>query len=217
MKNMTLSYTQTPHYIYDKLGQEKWFTAVNIYCYERYHAIEERLIQSFRYVQCVPENAGTFSYEFASIVRDVGSVFGSCMDKIVRENNQESKKQYDICDYRKWLVDNVPNVHLLSVQMNVNRTNRFLAPFSMFNNAKAKISWWFAHTNLKHSDIDHFVDGNLAFAVFGLSALATLFVLGYPYGRVLPEMQFFTNVGVREPIEELKQSLFLTQREDVEF
>jgi hypothetical protein len=87
----------------------------------------------------------------------------------------------------------------------------------MLNKPRTKISWWFAHTNLKHSDLEHFLDGNLAFAVFGLSALATLFVLAYPTDRSLPEMKFFSNIGYRHPIEELKSNLFLDQREDIEF
>ena len=51
---------------------------------------------SFRYVECDRDNSYTFSYEFGSILRDIGSIFGSVLDTLVR--NSENRKLYTLID-----------------------------------------------------------------------------------------------------------------------
>ena len=163
----------------------------------------------------IQQNIRTFSYEFGSIIRDIGSVFGSIMDTIVRMtvSGLANKKRLDIRDYREWLIDNLPEIHLTSFEMSIMRSNRYVMPFSMFNDpCSKKISWWVTYNALKHSDIDAYKLGNLGYAIFGLSALAGLICTMYE-GNIARYVTIFHDFGYREPIDELKKQLFVYQKD----
>jgi hypothetical protein len=71
-----------------------WFRELRAYIMMRYHPLEDRMISTFRYVECNPENFNVFSYEYASILRDAGSVFGSTMDTfLTHEEYPKSEKE----------------------------------------------------------------------------------------------------------------------------
>ena len=122
-------------------------------------------------------NSNVFSYEYGSILRDSGSVFGSIMDKLVRATKSISPKtMLDIRNYREWLRENVENIHSATVGISYPLKRRFLMPFLSFEDEKTP-QWWLGYNNIKHSDIDKFEDGNLGNVLNSLGALAILYAL----------------------------------------
>ena len=112
--------------IKEKFGKEPWYNDILSYLLQRYASIERRLIDTLRYVACHPENRNTFSYEYASILRDSGSVFSSVLDRLIRETTAISKEP-DISDYKKWLLkldiprcmsDRIDRIYSISVDIN---------------------------------------------------------------------------------------------------
>lgn len=173
MGKTRIFYRRLKQVLYNKFKDEPWFSEVLSYMIVRYHSIENRMIETFRYVDCNPENFGVFSYEYASILRDSGSVFGSIMDRLVRETSpQPAKNEYDMRDYRKWLVEKVEKIRLVTVRLIYPIQKRFLDPFKRIE----RLEWWIAYNNVKHSDIRQFKDGNLGNALNALGALAILYV-----------------------------------------
>jgi hypothetical protein len=200
----------TKHYIFEKCSTVPHIESLSIYAYERYLAIENRLRDSFRYVDCEANNANTYSYEYASMLRDIGSVFASVMDKVVRiERNLDLKNEYGMGHYKKWLISNVPDIANVSVEIAINRTNRYLLPFEGLVDEHSKLEWWTAFTDLKHSDIDHYERGNLRFTLLSLSALVAIIMFSMPSGFNPPDMQLMHSVGMRLPHEELARIVFL--------
>lgn len=212
-----MHYHYQPAVIHQKFHQTEWFGNTLGYGLERYLAIEKRMIDCFRYVACDSRNLNTFSYEFASIIRDIGSVFGSTMKMLVTNDNDfggllPKGEEPDIRHYKKWLVRILPTIHLISFEINIIRANRFIIPFSMLKNESSWIAWWDGYNNLKHSDIDNYQDGNLASALFGLSALAGLICLMYE-GNAATQIGLFRNFGYREPIEEIENLVLVYQQQ----
>jgi hypothetical protein len=212
-----MKYHYQPPVIYQKFNGTEWFGNTLGYGLDRYSAIEKRMTESFRYVACESRNIKTYSYEFSSIIRDVGSVFGSIMDTLVREDDAfvsllAKDDRLNITHYRKWLVQNVPRIHLASIEINILLYNRFIMPFSMLKDESSRIYWWDDYNNLKHSDIDHYTDGNLGAAIFGMSALAGLLSMMHE-GNILFQITLFRDFGYREPIEDLEKRLFTYQKQ----
>jgi hypothetical protein len=56
-----------------------------------------------RYVDVHYENSNTFSYEFASILRDCGSVFSSVLDASIKGSAFTDKEKTNIADYKSFL------------------------------------------------------------------------------------------------------------------
>lgn len=83
------------------------------------------------------KNNNTFSYEYSSILRDIGSAFSSVLDKLVRKTSTHEQEKYDVRDYRKWLVSNIPKIDSISLQINF-IIPKYLVPFSMLVNDDTK-------------------------------------------------------------------------------
>ncbi len=206
---MYYHYSEQP--LFKKYSTQSWFNDIVAYLMDRYSSVEERLVESFRYVSCDSKNQDTFSYEYSSILRDSGSIFGSAMDKFLEKTGtiptNAKTKQYSIIDYKKWLVENVPDIPILSIEIRILRNNRYLIPFSALANPATKICWWDAHNDLKHSDMDYFEKGNLQNAINGLASVAGLFILMFD-GNPSALVRMYENFGYREPMDEVKALLF---------
>jgi len=194
-------YSRVQDLIDNKFRREPWYGEVLSYLLQRYSSIEGRMIETFRYVACHPNNRNTFSYEYASILRDAGSVFGSVMDRLVRETSSVSG-QLDIRKHREWLRSEVENIHSLAAEINYPLAERVLLPFLTLKDENGRLEWWNAYNELKHSDIDKFQVGNFENALNSVAALAILVTL---MGEV-PTL--FPNVGFFEPEEYLQSLLF---------
>jgi hypothetical protein len=197
--------------IKEKFGKEPWYNDILSYLLQRYASIERRLIDTFRYVACHPENRNTFSYEYASILRDSGSVFSSVLDRLVRETTAVSEEP-DISDYKKWLLkldiprymsNRIDRIYSISVDINYPLEENVLLPFLQWKNEKGKLKWWEAYNNVKHSDVDNFRDGNLENAMNSVAALAVILAL-FTEG----EGKLFINPGFYHPEEYLNKRLF---------
>lgn len=60
------------------------------------------------------DNSETFSYEFASILRDCGSIFSSALDAMIK-GSTTGKNQTYIADYKSFLKAQDDKVYLYSV------------------------------------------------------------------------------------------------------
>jgi hypothetical protein len=206
-----MEYRYANHPLLYKNGIIKGFGEVLAYLIDRYSSIEERMLETFRYVTCDTHNLDTFSYEYGSILRDAGSIFGSAMDKLARgtgatPQNRKSN-QFTIVDYKEWLLTNVPDIPQMSMELNILRKNKFLIPFSALLDPDTKIGWWNAFNDLKHSDLDNFAKGNLQNAINGMASIAGLFILMY-HSNPAEHVRLFHNFGYRNPMQEVEQSLF---------
>lgn len=73
----------SPYMLQREFNDQQWFKEAQSYWKERFRGIEARLSAALGYVQLDRRNRGSFSLEFASILRDAGSVFGSVLDALV--------------------------------------------------------------------------------------------------------------------------------------
>ncbi|MGD6851258.1 MAG: hypothetical protein ACQCN6_04270 [Candidatus Bathyarchaeia archaeon] len=200
--------------IYDIYSKEEWFSQTGGYLFGRYSAIEERMLKTFRYVDCAPSNALTFSYEYASILRDAGSVFGSVMDRTV-EKITKTSKDLDIKDYRKWLMNlefkgmkqSVKKIYSVAVDVKSRFKRNMLLPFTSLSDDKVRIDWWDVYNNVKHSDIDNFPSGNL---INSLNALASVAFLVYLFTNIQQQSELFVRIGFYDDEADLKDSLFIS-------
>jgi len=213
MTNQGMGWERVECVIYKHFSKEPWYYDIASYLFQRYNSIEMRLMETFRYVACHPRNKNTFSYEYASILRDAGSVFSSVLDRLVRETSSISKQRLDIRDYRKWLMQleiprhtpkKIDRIYSISVNINCPLKERVLLPFSQFKNKKERLKWWEAYNNVKHSELDKFHDGNFENAMNSVAALAILLALFIKGG----EGKLFIKPGFYHPEEYLQNFLF---------
>jgi hypothetical protein len=177
------------------------YNKIASYLQERYFSVEERLAQTFRFVSCHSSNRNVFSYEYASILRDVGSIFGSVMEAFVRETTSISEK-IDIRDYRKWLEaldindhgspDKIAKIHDISATINYPGRLRVIIPFLPLKVEENRLDWWDAYNAVKHSDMEKFSNGNLINCLSGVASLAILLALSIESF----EGKFFVQPGI---------------------
>jgi len=172
----------------------------------RFHPIETRILNTFRYVELQSRNKDAFSYEFGSIIRDIGSTFSSLLDKLARNTTTKPKAVYDIMDYRKFLADEVEDVGLIGAQLGSPFRLNLILPYENIGDMTTRLNWWDAYNNLKHSEIDNFQDGSLTNVIYGMGSLAILYALMDRYRRA--EGRLFTLIGIFNPIEMVKKALF---------
>lgn len=210
--------------LYCKFYQEGWYNDLLNYSRSRYHSIEERFIDTFRYVECDPGNYATFSYEYGSLVRDIGSVFSSILDKLVRETKFpeiKEKNETNMGHYRQWLQKEIEELHLSLIEIKISNYNRYLRPFANFDGQETSLKWWKAFTSLKHSDIENHVLGNFENCFNALGALATMCLLLRPdsheefFMKIKREddMELFRDIKYVRPteLESIDKFLFFKQ------
>jgi len=197
-----VSYSQSEieNIIGNRFEKETWYDEVLSYLLQRYSSIESRMLSTFRYVDCHPDNRHVFSYEYASILRDSGSVFGSTMDRLVSKTGGVST-QLDMGNYRQWLVQIAPNIHRTGAEIDLPLERKLLFPFLQLKDANSRLEWWRAYNNVKHSDIDRFQDGNLENALNAVAALAILLSLVRRECRVKSVTLLFPIIGLYDPEE----------------
>lgn len=195
------SYESCKAELHTKYGKNRWFNEALAYLSIRYHPIERRILDTLRYVELAPTNAITFSYEFGSIIRDVGSTFSSVLDKMVRNTTAKSAHIYDIRDYRKFLIKEVSNIDAIAAKLGRAFARSLVLPFSDIKDSKAKLQWWDAYNNLKHSEIDNIKDGCLSNVVYGMASLAILYDVMDLYRRA--EGRLFPSIGLFKPLDNL--------------
>jgi hypothetical protein len=201
------SYASCAPQLHSKYGKNAWFEVLYGYSSLRYFPIERRMIDASRYVEISTENRRSFSYEFASIIRDVGSTFGSLLDVLVKKAVGK-KGDLDIRDYIKFIVDEVKDVDAIGLRLKAYFTRSFVFPFENVRKSPPTLEWWTTYNNLKHSDFDNFRDGCLVHAINGLASLATLCVLMDYYGTFSHQSELFIEVGYYSPLDKVKAYTF---------
>ena len=105
-------------YLLYKYRDQDWFEFASNYVFSRFEAIEIRFIETTRYVEIHTDNRLTFSYEYASILRDCGSTFGSLLDAIIKGAKiVKSETNTNIADYRKLLHEQINEIDRMSIQI----------------------------------------------------------------------------------------------------
>lgn len=179
--------------IWNKYRDLDWFESANAYCSHQFKIIKGRFDVASRYVGIHTDNRGTFSYEFASILRDCGSVFGSTMDALVKGSGTLTKKQSNIHDYSDFLYSIISNIETQSVQIRPCFPNGVVIPFKASGTKNGIPSWWKGYNEVKHNEHEKFKNGNLENCLTALSALALLGL----WGSWFMSDDLFVNVGIQ--------------------
>jgi len=157
-----------------KYGNQDWFNRIKFYLNDRHYHIQERLLTSFRYVELNPKNALSFSYEYSSLLRDIGGVFGSFLDKFIRSASPSpsTKGELNINNYLEFLDSEVDGIEEICAEMEAEYDQRYLFPFQGIG--KSIPNWWKAYNNVKHTDIEKLQDGCLTNVLYGFASLSIL-------------------------------------------
>lgn len=173
--------------------EQVWYIQANEYLKERRAFIQRRFAECIRYVEVHSENSDTFSYEFASILRDCGSVFSSVLDAMINGSSSTSKKSTNIGDYKAFLRAQDDRTYLDSVHFRNRFPDGLILPlYSLKDPAKNPV-WWSAYNEVKHSEYKAYRFGCLANAATALASLVILeTILGNPKSD-----EIWVNVGHR--------------------
>jgi len=162
-----------------------WFGEARDHVEFRYSALVNRFKKTFDYVTPHKENSETFSYEYASILRDTGSVFDSTLRRIIRKTDLDYDER--IGGMMKFLRSYEPQLQY--IRLRFLHYGGFVYPFKVGENGVP--SWWNAYNELKHEEIVHNSQGNFKNAIVGLSALG---IIKQSMGRSL-DLDIFSVVG----------------------
>jgi hypothetical protein len=191
-------------FLWNKYKGQDWFEFANNYCFNRFKIIESRFFDATRYVEIHTDNRATFSYEFASILRDCGSTFGSVMDAFVKGTNAgKPETNTNIAEYRKFLFEQIKDIHRISIQIRPLFPKGMVLPYEDIKSINDSPKWWDAYNDVKHNEYENFKSGNLENCV---KALAALVLLGF-YGSWFRSDQLFVNVGIQYPEDSIDMSL----------
>lgn len=167
----------------DDFKHDPWFTEARDYVELRYYALVNRFKKTFDYVTPHKENSETYSYEFASILRDSASAFDSTLKRFIRMGKLEyDDRIYGMLDFlRKY----EPQLEYLSL-----RFLHYGGGLSPFRLDEDRVPfWWTANNKIKHDEIENISQGSLKNALLSLAALG---IIVQSMGRRL-DLDIFTN------------------------
>jgi len=175
-----------------KFENQTWFSHATSYLSSHLLAVEARMQTTFRYVELHTENRNTFSYEFASILRDSGSIFGSVADALVRGASAAPTREYNFGDYRDFLRKEVPDIGQWTVCLRPRFPAGTVIPFEELQTETGTPGWWDAYNKVKHHEYHEFRMGSLENCVTAVSGLV---LLGFLMGIFISD-PLFVNVGI---------------------
>lgn len=134
-----------------------------------YILLEQRFINAISYVELCEDNYETYSIEFVSQLREIGSEIDVIMKEICGFNQDERKCMND---YSEVIFQSYSGI--LTQEITGNKI--VFKPFEgwCLSNPSASLTWWDAYNNVKHGRVLNFALANLE-NVF--KALGALFVL----------------------------------------
>lgn len=196
--------------LYEKYKNVQWSAEVFSYLRLRYTQIESRLMETSRYVEIEAHNRFTYSYEYSSLLRDIGSAFSSVMDRFVDKTTKNEKNEYCISDYTEFLTKEIPNIEKIGLRLEYQfKDNCYVFPFDTIIKAKRsrdKLHWWKPYNKIKHSEIDNLSQGCLEHVIYGIATLAVLFKLLHPAGALVSKL--FAECGIFEVQMDRKKDFF---------
>lgn len=172
--------------------EKEWYIQASEYLKEKRTFIQKRFVECMRYVDVHSENSETFSYEFASILRDCGSVFSSVLDAVIKGSAFTGKDKTNIADYKSFLKEQDDRVYLYSVHFRSRFPDGLILPLYSLKKTKSP-RWWDAYNEVKHSEYDTYRFGNLGNAT---TALASLIILETIFGKARSD-EIWTNIGLQ--------------------
>jgi hypothetical protein len=192
-------------YLNDKYDSYQGYRELQIYLLNRYDHVQDRFSQSLRYVDLDPENYKVYSYEYTSLIRDIGGIFTSFLDKLIRITSKKNiKGDLDIRNYRDYLIEHVHNVEEICVELNASYKEKYLFPFKNIKNRSQKIVWWDAYNCLKHNDVEERRRGclsNTLYSLASLNILVNLFDPNYHFKSQLFEIGVYSDLII--PYDEI--------------
>jgi len=167
-------YSKYPIFIQNRTKQ--WFIDLIIFMENRYKAIVDRFIQSNRYLDFDPRNYRAFSYEYASLIRDIGSCFSSSLDHLLKKSCIKPVRgnNYTVFDFSRYLNEYIDDIQKIGVILNYDFNEKYVYPFQGFESDKVNSVWWDAYNDLKHNELYSKTSGCLSNFVYSFSALTIL-------------------------------------------
>lgn len=192
--------------LWTKYQTEDWFNEIGDYLLIRHPPIVHRLEDTFRYVDLHPKNSITFSYEYSSLLRDIGSVFSSVLDSLLHGVNYKHKsdRQYNIWDFSDFLIHEKESLAMTAAFLNGNYEKNVVLPFRGFMSAQERVSkrskfksvWWNAYNSVKHDDITSLSSGCLSNVIYGFCALTFMYTQFHSRVRVIFHRDHIRNFDV---------------------
>jgi hypothetical protein len=173
--------------------EKEWYIQASEYLKERRAFVQKRFVECMRYVDVHSENSEAFSYEFASILRDCGSVFSSVLDAMIKGSAFSAKAQTTIAHYKSFLKAQDDTVYLYSVHFRSRFPDGLILPLYSLKNTKSP-KWWDAYNEVKHSEYDAYRCGNLGNAT---TALASLVILETMLVCKMRSDEVWANIGLQ--------------------
>jgi hypothetical protein len=172
--------------------EKEWYLRTSEYLKQRRSFIQRRFVECTRYVEVHSDNSDTFSYEFAGILRDCGSVFSSVLDAMIKGSEFSDKEQTNIADYKAFLKEQDDRVYLYSVHFRSRFPDGLILPLYALKGRESP-GWWDSYNKVKHSEYDQYSSGNLGNVA---TALASLVILEVIFGKPSTD-EIWTNIGLQ--------------------
>lgn len=162
---------------------ESWFPEIQEYLSSRRQSIIERYEETFRYVSPEPKNKNAYSYEYASILRDVCSVFDSVLKETISQKGLSYSRMPGHMQFLKTYEQNLNYFHMQFL----NNQTSLLYPFEPDTDGLPY--WWNAGNKVKHNEGKNKEKGSFEHAT---NALAALTILKAAYNAGGPGNSIFT-------------------------
>lgn len=145
---------------------EKIYRIVNNY-WRFYLLLENKFIETLRYVEFADDNYNTYSLEFVSLLREIGSEIDIIMKEICMP-----KKADNINGYAKIILEENEQI----MQQEVQGKGVSIKPFESWrvDNEIKPLKWWQAYNKIKHGRVANFTTANLKNVFYALGALFIL-------------------------------------------
>lgn len=152
---------------------------IDFFYYVNYFAmLEERLVNTEKYVAFEKDNLKTYSLEFVSIINDCGSLInGFCVELCKLE--EPKKYEYDIRDYKKYIKKHYNQY----IENNVYCGRFTLMPWQRLKLKKENSpKWWGIYNSIKHGGSAQFKEANLENTISCMSGMFSLLCM-YDFER----------------------------------
>lgn len=176
---------------YQDHHEKAWYIQAYEYLEQRRAFVQKRFVDCMQYVEVHSENCDAFSYQFASILRDSGSVFSSVLDAMIRGSGFVARGQTNIAHYKSFLKAQDNTIYLASVNFRSRFPYGLIRPLYSLKTRRNNPEWWLAYNKVKHSEYDEYRSGNLGNAA---TALASLVILETVFGKPSTD-KIWTNIG----------------------
>jgi hypothetical protein len=157
-------------------------------------SLEKDFIETLDYAELSPNNAHTFSNEYAKLLLLIGSEVDVVAKMLCAQISPGANRE-NIVDYREVIIQNFPGMH--EIEIEIVDFNRAVKPWLDWDPAARpprSPSWWKAYNNVKHERDRNFSQAdqdNTLSALCGLFALLLYLHRGLPHPQPHPTLVNF--------------------------